>query len=113
MMFMNEWDIENAVNAFVLDDGPTPNLALLAQVVWHLADWANANSDGWHSWPKPCRAARKAQEILSEKQRQRYGRDVEDIDIATLKAACRPIKAFLTRQGVPHDEVFVDYLAVI
>lgn len=113
MRFMNEYDIESALDAFVIDGGPTPHLGMLAQVVWHLSDWANRNSDGWHSWPKPCRAAGRAQEILSEALSQRYRGGVEDIDIVTLRKACTPIKAFLTRQGVPHTDVFVDYLNVI
>ena len=118
MLFMNQWDIEVALTAFLdprgVTEGETPNLAQLAAVVNNLSDWANDNSDGWAHWPKPCRAAKRAQEILTEALRKRgYRQDVEDITVADLKAACRPIKAFLTRQGVDHGDVFIGELGAI
>lgn len=117
MRFMNDYDIDNALRAFLdragLGEGETPHLGILAVVVNNLADWANDNSDGWAYWPKPCRAAARAQEILQDALSAQYRGPVEDIDIPTLRKACAPIKAFLTRQGVDHSEVFQGRLGIL
>ena len=62
--------------------------------------WADANSDGWAYWPKPARAARKLQMLLDGKSCCS-----PDVSGAELKAALSPVKAFLTRHGVSHEEV--------
>lgn len=116
MLFMNDHDILVARTTFESPD--TPNLDRATQVLARLADWADSVSDGWHSWPKPCRSAKNLQTLIQSKQRDlredgivsRPGSNevvhFEDATSAEVSAACRPIKAFLTREGVDHAEVF-------
>lgn len=104
MRFMNEFDLATALNRF--SPHTTPNRAKLAETVYQLAVWTNANSDGWAYWPKPLRAAAKAMEQIdpitnADVQRMK----IEDCTDAEYAAALRPIKTFLTKQGVPHAEV--------
>jgi hypothetical protein len=105
MHFMNDYDIEIAQHRF--SEADTPNREKVADAVAKLAEWADNNSDGWHSWPKPCRAASKALDLIDP----RTYADIEafeetDATDAEVTAAFRPIKAFLTRQGVAHSEIF-------
>lgn len=112
MRFMNDYDIESALRRY--DTGQTPNRFRLAVVVNNLADWANENSDGWACWPKPCRSAARAIELVESTAYPEYDRrQREDITTAELKAAVRPIKSFLTRHGVDYSEVFIGALADI
>lgn len=97
MKFMNDHEISQTLAHFTFHD--RPNLQRGSAVLVNLRDWANRNSDGWAYWPKPARAARQLMELLSERH---Y---VADITEAELKTALRPIKSFLTRQGVNHSEV--------
>lgn len=105
MHFMNDYDIEIAQHRF--DTPETPNRSKVADVVAKLAEWADNNSDGWHSWPKPCRAASKALDLIDP---HTYDEIVEfeqnDASDAEVKKAFAPIKSFLTRQGVAHSEIF-------
>jgi len=103
MLFMNEWDIEDAQRRFYPDE--TPNLAAAAQILAVLAAWTNANSDGWAYWPKPVRAAKRLMELLQAgeaRNRNRYDEPVDATD-AELATALTPVKAFLTRQGVEYE----------
>lgn len=102
--YMNDYDIDHALRRF--DDVDTPNRFRVAVVVNNLADWANDNSDGWAYWPKPLRAAQNAISLIEsrtwEENEEQERTDATDAEVT---AALRPIKAFLTRQGVAHDEV--------
>ena len=105
MLFMNEYEVERAERRYA-DDRDLPNLARAAATLTALVDWANANSDGWHSWPKPCRAAAKLQTMLMDAETAyRTGGDMHDATDYDLRAALSPVKSFLTRQGVAHSEV--------
>lgn len=108
MMFMNEYEIENA--ALYCRDHPI--LGPATQTLANLADWTNHNSDGWPYWAKPCRAAQKLQGLISEAMRYRYGADAEGVTLAEYKAALRPIKAFRTRQGADFTIYDVGYTEV-
>lgn len=99
MMFMNEFEIENAVT----ETRHLPNLHTAASELERLMDWANRNSDGWHSWPKPARAAAKLMALI-EGAKLYTGR-AEDCTEADVKKALIPVKVFLTRHGVPHGTV--------
>ena len=101
MMFANAFDLENYVDQFNTPDVETPRLAVLASAVRSLARWTDDNSDGWAYWPKPCQAARRAQEELyrASYELRRTG-DVPDITQAKLADVVRPIKSFMTRQGI-------------
>lgn len=105
MLFMNEYDIEDAV--YLAKRVEAPHLMQATATLERLADWANSNSDGWAYWPKPCRAAKRLQEAIQRFQwGYRSGDAVDTLDeivAEALPAALRPIKAFLTKQGVDHS----------
>lgn len=104
MRFANTFDIEQFVSLF--NDGSTPNAYQGALVLDRLSGWADANSDGWAYWPKPVRSAARLIEALETLRTAYYrGGFIADISDADLKAALRPVKAFLTRQGVAHEEI--------
>jgi hypothetical protein len=100
-MWMNEYDIEDALNR-------TPegtNLERGAQILYRLKNWTNENSDGWPYWQKPSKAAKKLMELLYWADRSaRYSEDCTEAD---LKSALVPIKSFLTRHGVEHSKVLL------
>lgn len=99
MHFMNDYDLRCARERFTRSS--TPNRLALVMVVDNLREWADSHSDGWAYWPKPCRAAAKAIELIDSYTRAEQ-REQEDNDIsdATMHAAVKPIKVFLTRQKV-------------
>jgi hypothetical protein len=104
MRYMNDYDLTRALHTY--NPYTTPNRAYLAATVANLAAWANSHSDGWAYWPKPVQAARRAIELIdsttnAENDRRRRI-DATDAETA---AALRPIKAFLTREKIPHTEV--------
>jgi hypothetical protein len=100
MLFMNEYDIEEALNRF--HNAETPNLFAGAQTIARLCRWTNSCSDGWPYWSKPVTAARKLIELLQAADRF----DPQDCTEADLRKAYAPIKSFLTRQGADHETVF-------
>ena len=105
MHFMNDYDIEIAQYRY--SQGETPNREKVADAVAKLADWADNNSDGWAYWPKPAKAAEKAMSLLDPRDYKEYVRfEDEDATDAEITAAFRPIKSFLTRNGVEHSEIF-------
>ena len=100
MTFMNEFDRTGAIHRFTR--ASKPNRLALALVVDNLATWTDNNSDGWAYWPKPARAAESAvRHIVSTTHAENERQESEDITDAEMRAAVRPIKAFLTRQKVP------------
>jgi hypothetical protein len=84
-MFYNDYDIENAVRRHA------SHLVLgrATRFLRQFADEANSHSDGWHSWPAPCRAAQQLIELI-------HRGHATDGD---LKRALAPIKSFYTRRG--------------
>lgn len=103
-MWMNEHEVEELPRFF--DDGHTPNLATGAWILGNLMEWTNSNSDGWPYWNKPSRAAKRLMETLDlARQAQYRGTMTGDMTDAQLRAVLSPIKAFLTRQGVAHDDI--------
>lgn len=99
MIFMNTYEIDEAVRRFDRD----PVLGPAARTLRNLRDAANANSDGWAYWPKPCRAAAKLQEILYEatwRNEPWLDFTVTDEDV---RKALRPVKAFRTRSGIDFE----------
>lgn len=103
-MWMNEMDIEMALRKF--DNDETPNLGRAAGILHRLMEWTNDNSDGWPYWKKPANAADTLMMVLTHAQTSYYeGTRGGDITDAELKATLRPVKSFLTRQGVAHAEI--------
>lgn len=98
MIFMNEWDVQEAEHRYA----GHPILGPATATLRNLVDWANENSDGWCYWPKPCRAAAKLQEMIERDGTSRYRHhdgDREDVSEAEYKKALAPIKSFRTRMG--------------
>jgi hypothetical protein len=92
MKFMNQWDIEDAVNIYQ----GHPILGPATRTLSNLVEWTNCNSDGWAYWPKPARAAARLMTIIDSK---RYDMDREDVTAVDIRKALSPIKAFRTKQG--------------
>jgi hypothetical protein len=107
-MWMNEHEIEQA--SLLFENLELPNLSKGADILYNLMSWTDQNSDGWPYWQKPSRAAAKLMDKLYAAMLAYYNSpNVEDISDKELTAALKPIKAFLTRQGVDHSEVFKEY----
>ena len=96
MLFMNSWEIDAAVSQWRAH----PVLGPASRTLANLRDAADANSDGWAYWPKPCRAAAKLQTLLQDADREwRVGADVSATP-AAYRAALQPVKAFRTHSGL-------------
>lgn len=105
MLFMNEYDVDECLRHF--HPSELPNLSKGSQTLANLVRWTNRNSDGWAYWPKPVRAAKSLMLMLNAARDQFYrGYEPKDVSDAELAKALRPIKAFLTREGVDHGVVF-------
>lgn len=94
MMFMNEYDIDDARHRY--RDHPVlgPATATLAD----LRDAVNKYSDGWAYWPKPSRAARLLQELITVCDR--FDDERADATAERLRKAYGPLRAFRTREGI-------------
>jgi hypothetical protein len=100
---MNEYDVVQVTSEFNEDD-QYPNLGLAAQVLYRLMVWTNENSDGWPYWAKPRQAAAGLVGQLQDAQAQVRMHSLQgDIPDRDLQRALRPVKAFLTRQGVDYN----------
>lgn len=94
MLFMNEYEIEDACRLYAGSDvlGPA------TQTLRNLATFANRNSDGWSYWPKPCRAAEQLQRLIHGDGTWDYRtHGVYAVQPEQVRKAYRPIKSFLTR----------------
>lgn len=100
MLYMNDYDLDFARRRFTR--ASKPNRLALVMVVDNLRDWTNQHSDGWAYWPKPARAAASAMRLIQSTTNDANDRqEATDITDAEMRAAVRPIKAFLTREKVP------------
>jgi hypothetical protein len=86
MLFMNEYEINAAVDRF----SNHPVLSKATQFLAKFRDEVNANSDGWPYWSLPVVSAKKLMTIIMHP---------EQATEQSLKAAITPIKAFYTRHG--------------
>lgn len=86
MLFMNAWDIVEARARYEHH----PVLSRATTFLEWFANETNKHSDGWAYWPKPCRAAKRLQELIQS------GNATE----AQYKAALVPIKRFFTVSGI-------------
>lgn len=102
----NQYEIEDAQRE-AAEDHFRPNAQEAALTLVRLMEWTNNNSDGWAYWVKPSNASTKLQTLV--KRAYGYGGDPdEDVSARELKAAYTPIRAFLTRNGTDHREVFMN-----
>ena len=95
MLFMNTYEIEEALRRYA----DHPVLSNATKQLAELEQWTNRNSDGWAYWPKPCRAARRLQELIGTTREYFDDPERPDATEARYREALRPIKAFRTRQG--------------
>jgi hypothetical protein len=103
----NEYDVEDMLLIASRNSAEMPNAWIAARSLDKLVAWTNENSDGWAYWAKPSNASTKLQELLRGRFASRWGERIQDdITDAELRKAMSPIKAFLTRQGIDHSEVF-------
>lgn len=93
MLFMNAYEIEAAYHQFHGD----PVLGPATRTLLYLAAMANRCSDGWAYWPKPCRAAKRLQELIQLAQKQVRVDGTHGILAEDVRRSYRPIKSFLTR----------------
>lgn len=98
MRYMNDYDLESARRRFIGES--MPNRLALTMVVDNLRVWADDHSDGWAFWRKPARAASSAMALIDS----HTFRERSDVSDAEMRAAVRPIKAFLTRERVSADD---------
>lgn len=104
-MFMNEWDVENAVRRYS-DDTDLPNLGTAVRTLSALVEWTNSHSDGWPYWSPPQRAAAGlVKAIETADTADRTGREVPDMSKADLVKALASVKRFLTKHSVDHAQV--------
>src|SRR3954470_4210719 len=102
MRFMNDYDIANAVHRYQTHPVLGPAVLTLA----NLAVWADQHSDGWHSWPKPARAAAKLMEMIERDGTSQWRSATRpDVTYLELKRALAPVKAFRTRQHADFEIV--------
>jgi hypothetical protein len=103
MRFMNEGEIEAAARRY----RHHPILGPATQTLSSLCLTVNINSDGWHSWPQPVRAAARLMDLI-----EGDGRSLSldparmDATVSKLKASYTPIKSFRTRclkEGIKLD----------
>jgi len=93
MLFMNEMEIDFAAERFAAHK----TLGPATKTLRNLRDAANENSDGWAYWPKPCRAAKKLQELITSAM---HPRESTEPTAKEVRAAYAPIKAFRTKSGI-------------
>jgi hypothetical protein len=94
MLFMNDWDIQRAV-----DQGRGLR-GEAARILYAHRNVINANSDGWAYWQPPVRAAKKLMELIQS--------PAEPTERG-LKAALVPIKSFYSRHpDLPRPMPLVD-----
>jgi hypothetical protein len=97
--YLNASEMDQAVSRFI--KATKPNRLALALVVRNLAEWADEHSDGWAYWQAPRRAANEAMgHIESTTNAANVRQDTHDITDEQMRAAVKPIRAFLTRQRV-------------
>jgi hypothetical protein len=99
---MNEYDVQRATHLYEQH----PVLGPATKTLSNLLYWTNCNSDGWAYWPKPTRAAARLMELIEpDGVNPMFDRDRADATLEKYRAACRPIKAFRTRQSADFEIV--------
>lgn len=100
MTWMNETEIENAYARFAGhgDLGPA------VRTLYALVQVTNANSDGWHSWPKPARAADRLMQMIQDASWRPEDYRYREPTTKRLRSALVPVKAFRTRMTAEHGD---------
>ena len=96
MLFMNEYEIDEAVRRHTHD----PILAEATRFLQEFKNEVNAHSDGWAYWQPAIRSAKQLMTLISVAQRNPQW---DEIDLETKETmflrALFPIKSFMTRRG--------------
>jgi hypothetical protein len=100
MLFMNSFDQEHAL--MCATELGNPRQVQAATALMQLAQWADANSDGWAYWPAPVKAARRliaGLQQMEADQRFKWSsrRDVADFSAQELEFMIAPVRTFLQR----------------
>jgi hypothetical protein len=98
MNFANEWEIQEWR---ARTRGRGDNLESAVLILQAIAADANAHSDGWAYWPKPCRAAAKLIALIQSHTGNVGGPDyhkLTPVHAADLRKALIPVRAFYTKQ---------------
>ncbi len=97
MLFMNEWEVQDAV---AMHRGK-PIIGEATELLRKFVDLVNENSDGWPYWSAGPKAAKKLMELIQSQDIR--GRSVAPPKLteADLKKAVTPIKSFCTRHNLP------------
>lgn len=93
-MWMNQAEIESAYR----NRHSCPNVQKGVRLLYLLMEATNAQSDGWHSWPVPGKAAAKLMDTLRLAGPVGWGGTRGRITDAQLKAAITPIRRMVTVQ---------------
>ena len=97
MKFVNAYEIRDLNMSWGANSN---NIGRAVRLLAAVAEHANENSDGWHSWPKPCRACRSLIELLDRCGALRVtwgGTAPAQPTDEELRKAIAPIRAFYTR----------------
>lgn len=89
MTWMNAADIEWAVESCAGD----PVFGLATRFLKSLMDSVNEQSDGWHSWPAPGRAAEKLMNLIQNNSGYGYRPSSgSSVTLKDIEEALKPIK---------------------
>lgn len=97
MLFMNEMEIDEAVDRFA----DHPVLSRATRFLSQFCNEVNTHSDGWPYWSPACKSAAKLITLIndaSEAQRRSYPTP-PPVTEAQFLATLSPIRAFYTRRG--------------
>ena len=97
-MFMNEFDIDNAIDTLGRVGSP---LAPYARYLGSWRDVINANSDGWPFWKVGHQAASKLCGIIDEAMSHHRGRLPSEPSVEDARKAVSSIRSAATRHGLP------------
>ena len=96
-MYMNQWDIEEAVE----QHRRHPVLGKAARFLQAFAREVDAHSDGWMYWRQPVNAARQLIALLQPYRYQRpFDKPLPEPTERDYVKALAPIKSFMTRRGL-------------
>jgi hypothetical protein len=101
VLYMNDHEVQYAKQRLpqVKDEGSRAVLTAAIKLLEDLIELTNSVSDGWAYWKKPCKAAQKLQELIQSGFPTNLNNFTPAVVTqAQLKAACSPIKAFMTRE---------------
>jgi hypothetical protein len=98
MLFMNEWEIGEARDRWARH----PALGPATRFLDAFKNEVNRHSDGWPYWSAPVKAAGKLMTLILDSEKAARERGLAELsspELAAVRKALAPIKAFMTRRG--------------